>query len=829
MNVAERDMIAALRDIDTAIQTPAFGYCYALVATQSQTPWPPPSIPAVDPTTASTTISRRFLSDEQHRLLTSPSFGQRLTTRPRQAARPATRRDWTPIWPGGQGADAELDQITGDEGSEFFPTATSVEPGPQPPTVGPRAGAGADGGVSPPPTASEAEKSGVSEPEAAPEEGKETTREGSRQTTAQTPWEDSELTTEEGNFPTTLETFPTTLETFPTTPEAFTTAPTRASNGTWPGRGTTDDGFSTGTYHYTTGAAFDYPTGPTGFTSHGGVTGRPGSHFASGSTRTTGTTTDTTVGTTPGTSRGTTPSTSTSPGITHSSVVPPVELYVQFLIGTTWPRFCRVRQAFKQRVVDLVNGETHRNLTADSAVLFNIPVCGRPVRARRETDPSSTAILVFLYLTDSDGQYDRALTERVEPLWESAAAGGGGGSSWDGMARLVREVDTVQPEQLVQTQEHSERAGVIAAITVGCVAVASLVLLAVLLVVVRHRRRAAQTAQRCNPVNMEEYGVESVFSSMRRKNKMRRSVRSYLNQAFDDHDAPSNAVNFAGLANLSGDLAALKEEFDSIPTGAMPTLDDLPPGSEDRNRYANVLPVPETRVVLDQKTGAPNSDYINANYVRGPKDEPQFYIATQGPLESTVNDFWRMIWETQSKVVICLTDIVERGVRRCAEYLPPSEALDRHRLYGDFQVTLMAKTKKDKFVVSTIQLKNMDSNLFREVTHLWYSGWPERGVPSDLDSMVEFLQEARRAMKTNIGPTVVHCSPGTGRTGVLLACDICMRQFDATRTTDIMRTVFRIRHDRAGAVQTREQYALIYKVLNQYAASVTSGNLPALE
>ena len=77
-------------------------------------------------------------------------------------------------------------------------------------------------------------------------------------------------------------------------------------------------------------------------------------------------------------------------------------------------------------------------------------------------------------------------------------------------------------------------------------------------VVVRHRRRAAQTAQRCNPVNLEEYGVESVFSSMRRKNKLRRSVRSYLNQAFDDHDAPSNAVNFAGLANLSGDLAALK-------------------------------------------------------------------------------------------------------------------------------------------------------------------------------------------------------------------------------------------------------------------------------
>ncbi|XP_037086174.1 tyrosine-protein phosphatase non-receptor type 7-like [Pollicipes pollicipes] len=467
----------------------------------------------------------------------------------------------------------------------------------------------------------------------------------------------------------------------------------------------------------------------------------------------------------------------------------------------------------------MLNKDTQSNLTAQNAVLFNIPLCGGPAHARRR----SAAILVFLYVTDAAGRYHRPLTERVEPLWE---AGEGGP-----MARLVREVDTIRPSHpaLAAEPEGSDRAGVIAAITVGCVAVASLVLLAVLLVVVRHRRRAAQAAQRCNPVSMEEYGVESVFSSMRRKNKLRRSVRSYLNHAFDDHDAPSNAVNFAGLANLSGDLAALKEEFDSIPTGVMPTLDDLPAGSEDKNRYANVLPVPETRVVLEQKTGAPNSDYINANYVRGPKEESQFYIATQGPLESTVNDFWRMVWETQSKVIVCLTDIVERGVRRCAEYLPPSESLDRHRLYGDFQVTLMAKVKKDKYVVSTVQLKNMDSNLFREVTHLWYSGWPERGVPSDLDSMVQFIQEARRAMKTNIGPTVVHCSPGTGRTGVMLACDICVRQFETSRSADIMRAVFRLRQDRAGAVQTREQYALIYKVLNQYAASVTSGNLPALE
>lgn len=121
------------------------------------------------------------------------------------------------------------------------------------------------------------------------------------------------------------------------------------------------------------------------------------------------------------------------------------------------------------------------SLTADAAVLFNIPTCGRPVRSRRAVDPATSSILVDLYLTDSRGQYDRALTERVEPLWEAAAVADGSEDP-SGMTRLVREVDTLKSEQLVQPREHSERAGVIAAITVGCVAVASLVLLAVLLV-----------------------------------------------------------------------------------------------------------------------------------------------------------------------------------------------------------------------------------------------------------------------------------------------------------------------------------------------------------
>jgi len=90
---------------------------------------------------------------------------------------------------------------------------------------------------------------------------------------------------------------------------------------------------------------------------------------------------------------------------------------------------------------------------------------------------------------------------------------------------------------------------------------------------------------------------------------------------------------------------------------------------------------------------------------QGPKNATKYYIACQAPIESTVTDFWRMIWEQQSKVIIMLTDLVENGVEKCTEYIPPSEVTDCHRLYGDFQVTLKKRETKEKYAISTLHLK----------------------------------------------------------------------------------------------------------------------------
>jgi len=342
---------------------------------------------------------------------------------------------------------------------------------------------------------------------------------------------------------------------------------------------------------------------------------------------------------------------------------------------------------------------------------------------------------------------------------------------------------------------------------------------------------------------MDAYSMDNVSPSNtwqrgKMRSSLRASKRSYLNQAFDDPSAFSMQLTAAQLAlYMEKPASHIEDEFGRVANSSTVRLEELPAGVESKNRYANVLPVPETRVKIgldDEKLASPEAEddlehYINANYVRGPKEELRHYIACQAPLESTVADFWQMIWENQCRVIVQLTDLSEGGVARCAEYLPPSEVLDCHRLYGDYQVTLKSRELRDNYVTSYLQLKRMEDNLIREVTHLWYTSWPATGVPSEVRTVVALLLEARKGQsKDQPAPVVVHCSPGTGRTGTALAIDVCLRHIDSSRSIDIPRCVNRLRQDRPGCVQTKEQYLFIYKAVNYYASQLSNAALDSL-
>ncbi|XP_065088621.1 mucin-2 isoform X2 [Ochlerotatus camptorhynchus] len=468
--------------------------------------------------------------------------------------------------------------------------------------------------------------------------------------------------------------------------------------------------------------------------------------------------------------------------------------------------------------------------------------------------------------------------------------------------------------------EEEEGSGVVVAVVASLVSVIVVLLLVAAFLIFRKRQAQVSYGQRCRPVGLDAYSLDnvSVYNSVRRKgNTMRMSKRSYGNSAFEDPGLKTNPLTVAELANIIQNKTAIYDEFKEIPN-VTARADEVPEGCEEKNRYANVVPLPETRVHLKRINDDEKTEYINANFVKGPKDNVNYYIACQAPMENTINDFWRMIWEQNSKVIIMATDLSESGVEKCAEYLPPSVVLDNNRAFGDFQLTLKSRENKEKYTISTVHLRNTQTNTWREIMHFWYQ-WPDTGVPIDESSIIAMLLEARsysrlapgeladatsnngvnnnnsttntvvisnginggitsiaeeptsvdttesssvaigsinvdssnnnnntmgkttsdgappsslmsnggtmdkhKSLQRTQGPITVHCSPGTGRTGTIVACDVALRAVEIPpRTVDVPHIVYYVRRGRASSVRTREQYELIYRVANVYATKLT--------
>jgi len=250
----------------------------------------------------------------------------------------------------------------------------------------------------------------------------------------------------------------------------------------------------------------------------------------------------------------------------------------------------------------------------------------------------------------------------------------------------------------------------------------------------------------------------------------------------------------------------------------------LSEANKTKNRYSNVLPFEETRVKLAAADEVAGSDYINANWVDGlvPGSERQ-YISTQGPLPDTVEDFWRMVWETESNVIVMLTKEVESQRIKCSFYWPGG-MLDEHPssfVFQDFSVTLVEKesTNNSAFVKRTFTMEHSDGTK-RQVVHYQYREWPDHGLPESAEVFRRMLHQVDDVRKENT-PIIVHCSAGIGRSGTFCTVHSMIHQLtehlnnkpDVPPSFNVMETILRARRFRGGMVQTKEQYVFCYKAL----------------
>ncbi|XP_033737521.1 receptor-type tyrosine-protein phosphatase S-like isoform X12 [Pecten maximus] len=240
------------------------------------------------------------------------------------------------------------------------------------------------------------------------------------------------------------------------------------------------------------------------------------------------------------------------------------------------------------------------------------------------------------------------------------------------------------------------------------------------------------------------------------------------------------------------------------------------PVNKFKNRLVNILPFESTRVALQPIRGVDGSDYINASFIDGYK-YCQAYVATQGPLSETTEDFWRMLWEHNSTIIVMLTKLREMGREKCHQYWPS----ERSARYQYFVVDPMAEYNMPQYILREFKVTDARDGQSRTIRQFQFTDWPEQGVPKSGEGFIDFIGQVHKTKEQfgQEGPISVHCSAGVGRTGVFITLSIVLERMRYEGVVDMFQTVKMLRTQRPAMVQTEDQYQFCYRAALEYLGS----------
>ncbi|XP_012913524.1 tyrosine-protein phosphatase non-receptor type 13 isoform X8 [Mustela putorius furo] len=277
---------------------------------------------------------------------------------------------------------------------------------------------------------------------------------------------------------------------------------------------------------------------------------------------------------------------------------------------------------------------------------------------------------------------------------------------------------------------------------------------------------------------------------------------------------PSGKYTGTKLKSVIRTLRGLLDQ--GIPSKELENLQELKPldqcligqtkENRKKNRYKNILPYDATRVPLGDEGG-----YINASFIKIPVGKEEFvYIACQGPLPTTVGDFWQMIWEQKSTVIAMMTQEVEGEKIKCQRYWP--NILGQTTMVNDrLRLALVRMQQLKGFVVRAMALEEIQTGEIRHISHLNFTAWPDHDTPSQPDDLLTFISYMRHIHRS--GPIITHCSAGIGRSGTLICIDVVLGLISQDLEFDISDLVRCMRLQRHGMVQTEDQYIFCYQVI----------------
>ncbi|XP_041117772.1 receptor-type tyrosine-protein phosphatase delta-like isoform X4 [Polyodon spathula] len=318
-----------------------------------------------------------------------------------------------------------------------------------------------------------------------------------------------------------------------------------------------------------------------------------------------------------------------------------------------------------------------------------------------------------------------------------------------------------------------------------------------------------------------------------------RAQRNYMVQTEDQyifiHDALLEAVTCGTTEVPARNLYAYIQKLTQIESGENVTGMELEfkrlantkahtsrfisanlPCNKFKNRLVNIMPYESTRVGLQPVRGVEGSDYINGSFIDGYRQQ-KAYIATQGPLAETTEDFWRMLWEHNSTIVVMLTKLREMGREKCHQYWPA----ERSARYQYFVVDPMAEYNMPQYILREFKVTDARDGQSRTVRQFQFTDWPEQGVPKSGEGFIDFIGQVHKTKEQfgQDGPISVHCSAGVGRTGVFVTLSIVLERMRYEGVVDIFQTVKMLRTQRPAMVQTEDQYQFCYRAGLEYLGS----------
>ncbi|KAE8615599.1 hypothetical protein XENTR_v10008563 [Xenopus tropicalis] len=353
------------------------------------------------------------------------------------------------------------------------------------------------------------------------------------------------------------------------------------------------------------------------------------------------------------------------------------------------------------------------------------------------------------------------------------------------------------------TTEAEPLFGVIEGVSGGMFVIIMIIVLTVLLIYRQKKKRVYEQDPMTTHLSSQIERIPSVHLNVGHiQIGDRISSRPILTAQFEEH--------FSKLQTDSNYL--LSREYENLKDFGRDQSSDtaLLPENRGKNRYSNILPYDSTRVKLANVDDDPCSDYINASYMPGINFRRE-YIATQGPLPATKDDFWKMVWEQNVHIIVMVTQCTERGRAKCDHYWPMDQ--DSY-YYGDLIVQMLSESVLPEWTIREFKICSEDQiDAPRLVRHFHYTVWPDHGVPETTQSLIQFVRTVRDYINRTpgSGPTVVHCSAGVGRTGTFIVLDRMLQQVDTVDSVDIFGAVRDLRIHRMYMVQTECQYVYLYQ------------------